>query len=121
MFHKESEIEYIKVGNQEIPFKQRYNIEKERFLVSDILDKIEESFKIRKHERILLNIDGEQYGTMAQPGSSQGRFNAGVTCADDGYIGFSEFKIHIISLLRLLFSVFSIFLRRTQQTCRVQT
>lgn len=67
VFHKESEIEYIKVGNQEIPFKQRYNIEKERFLVSDILDKIEESFKIRKHERILLNIDGEQYSEEALP------------------------------------------------------
>ncbi len=67
VFHKESEIEYIKVGNQEIPFKQTYSIERERFLISDILDKIEESFRIRKHERILLNIDGEQFSEENLP------------------------------------------------------
>ena len=67
VFRKESEIEYIKVGNQEIPFKQKYNIEKEKFLISDLLDKIEESFKIRKHERILLNIDGEQFSEENLP------------------------------------------------------
>ena len=67
VFQKESEIEYIKVGNQEVPFKQTYNIKKERYLISDLLDKIEESFKIRKHERILLNIDGEQYSEENLP------------------------------------------------------
>lgn len=61
VFSKETEIEYIKVGNQEVPFRQKYNINKEKYLISDILDKIEESFRIRRHERILLNIDGEEY------------------------------------------------------------
>ena len=67
VFQKESEIEYIKIGNQEVPFKQTYNIKKERYLISDLLDKIEESFKIRKHERILLNIDGEQFSEENLP------------------------------------------------------
>ncbi len=67
VFHKESEIDYIKVGNQEIPFKRTYSIERERFLISDILDKIEESFRIRKHERILLNIEGEQFSEENLP------------------------------------------------------
>lgn len=67
VFNKESEIEYIKVGNQEVAFKQKYNIKKDKYLISDILDKIEENFKIRKHERILLNIEGEQYTEESLP------------------------------------------------------
>lgn len=65
--NKESETKYIQIGSSQVPFKKTYNISKERFLVSDIIDKIEEAFKAREYERFVLKIGGEEYSNEVLP------------------------------------------------------
>jgi type III restriction enzyme len=64
---KESEISYINIGENRVPFKQKYEIRKDQFLVSDIIDKIEDAFKTREYERFVLNIVGEEYSSEKLP------------------------------------------------------
>lgn len=65
--NKVSETKYIQIGSSQVPFKKTYNISKESFLVSDIIDKIEEAFKAREYERFVLKIYGEEYSNEVLP------------------------------------------------------
>lgn len=64
---KVSEISYLNIGGNKVPFKQKYEIRKDQFLISDIIDKIEDAFKTREYERFVLNIVGEEYSSEKLP------------------------------------------------------
>lgn len=64
---KESEISYLNIGGNKVSFKQKYEIRKDQFLISDIIDRIEDAFKTREYERFVLNIVGEEYSSEKLP------------------------------------------------------
>lgn len=64
-FEHKTETKYIRIGDKEIAVP--YVIEKEKFLVSDIVDKIYDEFQIRKLEGITLNLNETEYTNKNLP------------------------------------------------------
>ncbi|WP_196011780.1 DEAD/DEAH box helicase [Alistipes onderdonkii] len=58
-FEHKTETKYIKVGDREIAMT--YQIEKEKFYVDDIVNKIYDEFQIRKLEGIILKLEETEY------------------------------------------------------------
>jgi type III restriction enzyme len=58
-FEHETETKFVKIGDRN--FNITYKIEKEKFLVSDIVDKVYNEFQSRKLEGIILKLDKKEY------------------------------------------------------------
>lgn len=58
-FEHKTETKYVKIGDKEIAIP--YIIEKEKFLISDIVDKIYNEFQMRRLEGITLNLNETEY------------------------------------------------------------
>jgi type III restriction enzyme len=67
-FEHKTETKLVQIGGKEYPIL--YNIEKEKFSVSDIVIDIVEKFKTRKLERVTLKIDEKEYTTENLPDDS---------------------------------------------------
>jgi type III restriction enzyme len=64
-FEHETETKFVKFNGKEYGIS--YKIEKEKFLISVIVDKIHEEFRIRKLEGIILKLDEKEYTTDNLP------------------------------------------------------
>jgi len=58
-FEHKTETKYVKINDKEYPIT--YDIEKEKFPVSDIINKIYDEFQIRKLEGVILKLDETEY------------------------------------------------------------
>ncbi len=65
IFEQKTETKLVQIGGKEYPIQ--YNIEKEKFLVKDIVIDIVEKFKTRKLERVTLKIDEKEFTTENLP------------------------------------------------------
>lgn len=64
-FEHKTDTKFVKIGDKE--YKMTYEIEKEKFLVSDIVNKIYDEFQIRKLEGIILKLNETEYTSENLP------------------------------------------------------
>lgn len=64
-FEHKTETKYIKVNGKEYPLE--YQIEKEKFSVEEIVNKVYDDFQLRKLEGIILNLDETEYTSTNLP------------------------------------------------------
>lgn len=67
-FEHKTDTKYVRVGDRE--YKMTYEVEKEKFAIDKIINDIVDKFKTRKLERIILNIDGDEYSSENLPDKS---------------------------------------------------
>jgi type III restriction enzyme len=58
-FEHVTEVKYFKINDREYPIE--YKIEKEKFLITDVVDKVYDEFQIRKLEGITLKLNNTDY------------------------------------------------------------
>lgn len=64
-FEHKTDTKFVKIGNNE--YKMTYEIEKEKFLISDIVNKIFNEFQIRKLEGVILKLNAKEYTSENLP------------------------------------------------------
>ena len=64
-FEHKTETKFVKFNDKE--YSIHYEIEKEKFLISEIVDKIHEEFRMRKLEGIILKLDEKEYTSENLP------------------------------------------------------
>jgi type III restriction enzyme len=64
-FDHKTDTKFVKIGDKE--YKMTYDIEKEKFLVSDIVNKIYDEFQIRKLEGIILKLNETEFTSENLP------------------------------------------------------
>ncbi len=64
-FEHKTDTKFVRVGDKE--YKMTYEIEKEKFLISDIVAKIYDEFQIRKLEGIILKLNESEYTSENLP------------------------------------------------------
>jgi type III restriction enzyme len=64
-FEHKTETRFVKFNDKE--YSIQYEIEKEKFLINDIVDKIHEEFRVRKLEGITLKLDEKEYTSNNLP------------------------------------------------------
>lgn len=64
-FEHKTDTKFVKIGDKE--YRMTYEIEKEKFLISEIINKIYEEFKIRKLEGIILKLNETEYTSENLP------------------------------------------------------
>lgn len=64
-FEHKTDTKFIKIGEKE--YKMTYEIEKEKFSVSEIVNKIYDEFQIRKLEGIILKLNETEYTSENLP------------------------------------------------------
>lgn len=67
-FEHKTETKYVKIGDKE--YSLPYTIEKEKFHINEIVDKIVDEFQIRKLEGITLKLDEQEYTSENLPDKS---------------------------------------------------
>lgn len=67
VFVKKEETRYIRVGDKEISFSEKYEIEKEKNLISDVVNQIVDSLYNREYEPFEMQIDGVKYTNESLP------------------------------------------------------
>lgn len=67
-FEHKTETRFVRFNDKE--YSIQYEIEKEKFLISDIVDKIHEDFRVRKLEGIILKLDENEYTSGNLPDKS---------------------------------------------------
>ena len=67
VFVKQDVTRYIKVGDKDVSFSEKYEIEKEKNLISDVVDQIVDSLFNREYEPFEMLIDGVKYTNESLP------------------------------------------------------
>lgn len=67
-FEHKAETKFVKIGDKE--YNLSYNIEKEKFSIEEIVNKIYDEFQMRKLEGIILNLDETEYTNENLPDKS---------------------------------------------------
>ena len=65
IFEQKTETKYVKFNDKE--YSIQYEIKKEQFLISEIVDKIHDEFRMRKLEGIILKLDEKEYTSENLP------------------------------------------------------